>query len=206
MELSNLAKLSNMHYDLSAKPKKKEKQKLEDEFKGYKVHKDSDHNVLGMYNEDTKHLVINHRGSSKAKDWQSNATFAVGLKGDDDQYKSRVKQTKNIIKAHPEAEKISLTGHSFGGGTALHSMEHSKSIANAVDEVKVFNPATTPVENKVKDKEHRRFLKNKTEIHRTESDIVSQFKTPFGKKKVIKKGKKNKQNILDAHSLKNWYD
>jgi alpha-beta hydrolase superfamily lysophospholipase len=203
MEVSDLARISDMHYGFSEKPKKKEKKVIEDAYKGYKVHKDSDHNILGLYNEDTKHLVINHRGSSKAKDWQSNATFAVGLKGQDEQYKSRVKETKKMIKAHPEAEKISLTGHSFGGGTALHAMQQSASISNAVDEVHVFNPATNLSEKKIEDKEHRRHLKNKSIIHRTESDVVSKFKTPFGKKKIINKGKK--QGILEAHSLSNWY-
>ena len=185
------AKMSELHYGLSKKPTKKQIKNLEKEFDGYKVNDKSDHNVLGMYNEEKKHLHINHRGTSKTEDIFSDLLHLHQMGNLDPQSDSRRKQTKEMIKDYPNDTKVSLSGHSYGGATILDALEKSPSLDKHIDEVHLYNPLIAKLHKK----------NDKVTIHRTPYDIVSliptENKTMTHETKFI--------NPLEAHHLHHFY-
>lgn len=192
MDVKDLARLSQYHYQLKNKPTKKNHKELEKMFPGYKVSPSSDHNVLGIYHPEKKQLVINHRGTSKGEDVLSDTGQLLGLsKSLDPQYNSRRKHTKQMIKDHKDVEHTTLTGHSFGGDTVMNALHKSPSLAKHIDKVHVFNPFN--VSKYKRDEE----LKKKITIHRTKDDVVSIMKQPY--KTIIHKT--GDLNPLEAHKL-----
>jgi len=190
-DIKQYAKMSQMHYNFDKEPTDKQRHEVEKAFKGYKVDKKSDHNVMGLYNEDKKHLVINHRGSSKTEDWLSDLMHGAGYGELEPQANSRRKQTKEMIKQYPNDTKVTLTGHSFGGATVLESLNKSESLNKHIHDVHLFNPFHARIHSK----------NDKVHIHRTASDVASVLPS-FNKTHTYKK---EYQNPLTAHKLDNFY-
>ena len=195
LTVSQMAKASQLHYNVKNKFQKKHKKEYSDAFNGYEIDKTSDNNVMGMYNKDKAHLHINHRGTSKPLDLVSDRLKTLGLEKIDPQYNSRRKHTKQMIKSYPDAQHISASGHSMGGDTLLHAVHQSPSLAKHIDEIKVFNPLSVKKYDRDKD------LHKKTQIHRTKDDIVSMIKQPYNT--IIHK-KNGSENTLEAHGLHNF--
>jgi hypothetical protein len=190
MEVPDLAQVSQLHYNEDFK------KDIETKYPTYKVDETSDVNVLGMYDESIRELVINHRGTSKPLDVLSDYMKLRGMERYDPQYNSRRRHTKEMLKRYPQSENTILIGHSLGGDTALHAMHQSPSLANRVDKVHVFNPLNV---SKYKKEDS---LKSKIKIHRVDGDLVSVIKQPY-KTLIYMKGKN--LNARDAHRLDHFY-
>lgn len=194
----DLAELSKLHYGNN-------NDAIEKKFKNYKVDNLSDENVLGIHDDINKRLIINHKGSSKAKDFISDAAFTLGLQKYDPQYQSRVKQTKKIVKKYPDYHKT-ITGHSLGASTAIHAIDKSASLAKNINRAELFNPASITIPYKLskkKDMEHQKKLDNII-IHKNKNDKITSQIIPYGKKRYVKANANKNQSLLEAHSLNNW--
>ena len=191
MQTQDLAELSSKHYDLTGTPTKKQIADFESRFEGYKVDKRSDHNVLGMYNYDRDHLVINHLGTDKPADVLSDLIQATPLNRLDPQADSRRKKTKDIINHYPNTKRTTLTGHSYGGATVLDALSKSPSLEKHVTDVHLFNPYISKPHKKNK----------KVTVHRTPNDLVSILPTPF---KTMTHKTSSWVNPHTAHGLENF--
>jgi len=195
MDVSDLARLSLYHYEINNKPTNKHKKEIEKMFDGYKISPSSDYNVLGIYNDNKKDLVINHRGSKTAMNWTVTDPLAMmGRQDFSSEHNRRRKHTKQLIRDH-DAKHITLTGHSLGSHTVLEALHKSPSLAKHVDKVHIFN-GLSPAKY-AKDPE----LHKKIQIHRHHNDVVSILKQPY-KTKVYGEGEM--LDPLEAHHLKHF--
>ena len=101
-----------------------------------------------------------------------------------------------------------LGGHSLGSSIALNTMKESKSIRDRVKTVHVFNPGyTKPFHESLKvDKETKKELDKKVNIHRVSGDVVSAHahkETAFGNLFEYKHADKD-SDLLEKHNLETF--
>jgi hypothetical protein len=79
------------------------------------------------------------------------------------------------MRQYGDDKDYSLGGHSLGSSHALNNMSQSKSIRDRVKECHVFNPGyTKPFHESIKvNKETKKELDKKVNIHRVKGDVVS---------------------------------
>ncbi len=120
---------------------------------------------------------INYTGTNvnNPRDLLSDVALGVGVQRSNKDFNDRRKKTRDIIRQYGDDKDYSLGGHSLGSSHALNIMSQSKSIRDRVNKVHVFNPGyTKPFHNSIKvDKETKRQLDKKVNIHRVKSDVVS---------------------------------
>ena len=195
---------------------------------GYSTHANSDSNV-GLYiNHDKKTAVIAHRGTaldqhSRKTDVAADLSYALGLEKHSKAFKKRVKKSEKLLNDVPEGYAVDLTGHSYGGATALHTLQKSSKVRNRVNKAHLYNPLMSAFDSKThtsgneNEKDAEANIKNKTTIHRVKGDIVSMNKSKLTKIKHHKpKGKARKSvpgvfrnafntvNQLATHSIANF--
>ena len=150
---------------------------------------------------------INYTGTNvnNPRDLLSDAALAVGVQKSNEDFKTRRTQTRDIMRQYGDDKEYSLGGHSLGGSHALNNMSQSKSIRDRVKSVHVFNPGyTLPFHNSIKvDKETKRQLNKKVNVHRVKGDVVSAHankETAFGN--VFEYKHEDKEaDLFDKHTL-----
>jgi hypothetical protein len=163
--------------------------------------------VLTATRGDNVHINYTGTNVNNPRDLLSDAALATGVQRSNEDFKSRRKQTRDIMRQYGDDKDYSLGGHSLGGSHALNNMSQSKSIRDRVKSVHVFNPGyTLPFHNSIKvDKETKKQLDKKVNVHRVKGDVVSAHankETAFGNVFEYKGDKDD--DLLDKHSLETF--
>ena len=152
---------------------------------------------------------INYTGTNvnNPRDLLSDVALGVGVQRSNKDFNDRRKKTRDIMRQYGDDKDYSLGGHSLGGSHALNNMSQSKSIRDRVNKVHVFNPGyTKPFHNSIKvDKETKRQLDKKVNIHRVSGDVVSAHahkETAFGNVFEYKADKDS--DLFEKHSLETF--
>ena len=152
---------------------------------------------------------INYTGTNvnNPRDILSDVALGVGVQRSNQDFKSRRKQTRDIMRSYGDDKDYSLSGHSLGSSIGLNTLSQSKSIRDRVKTAHFFNPGyTLPFHNSIKvNKETKKELDKKINIHRVKSDIVSAHankETAFGNLFEYKADKD--ADLFDKHSLDNF--
>ena len=120
---------------------------------------------------------INYTGTNvnNPRDLLSDVALATGVQRANEDFKSRRKQTRDIMRQYGDDKDYSLGGHSLGSSIGLNTLSQSKSIRDRVKTSHFFNPGyTLPFHNSIKvDKETKKQLDKKVNIHRVRGDVVS---------------------------------
>jgi len=173
---------------------------------GYKLDSaNTNKDVLTATRGDNVHINYTGTNVNNPRDLLSDAALATGVQKSNEDFKSRRKQTRDIMRQYGDDKDYSLGGHSLGGSHALNNMSQSKSIRDRVKSVHVFNPGyTLPFHNSIKvDKETKKQLDKKVNVHRVKGDVVSAHSNKeiaFGN--VFEYKHEDKQaDLLDKHTL-----
>ena len=163
--------------------------------------------VLTATRGDNVHINYTGTNVNNPRDLLSDAALATGVQRANEDFKLRRKQTRDIMRQYGDDKDYSLGGHSLGGSHALNNMSQSKSIRDRVKSVHVFNPGyTLPFHNSIKvDKETKKQLDKKVNVHRVKGDVVSAHankETAFGNVFEYKGDKDD--DLLDKHSLETF--
>ena len=154
---------------------------------------------------------INYTGTNvnNPRDLLSDVALGVGVQRSNKDFNDRRKKTRDIMRQYDNKFEgkadYSLGGHSLGSSHALNIMSQSKSIRDRVNKVHVFNPGyTKPFHNSIKvDRDTKKQLDKKVNIHRVKGDIVSAHankETAFGNVFEYKHEDKD-ADLFDKHSL-----
>lgn len=204
--IDNMAKLSQIHYNVDSKKAKKRITKKADKL-GYDV-VSFNRGVVHYKNRDEGFNVVNVKGTdiTNMKDLISDAKLGLGLSSGDKQFKDRRNEIKRIYR---EAEGDNyLTGHSLGGSIGLSSMVKSKSIRDNTKKAYLYNTGYTKLFhdelNKGLSKQDKKDLKDKITHYHTKGDVVSTHlnNERIGDLKVVKASKGS--DLLQKHSLTNF--
>ena len=152
---------------------------------------------------------INYTGTNvnNPRDILSDVALGVGVQRSNQDFKNRRKQTRDIMRSYGDDKDYSLGGHSLGSSIGLNTLSQSKSIRDRVKTAHFFNPGyTLPFHNSIKvNKETKKELDKKINIHRVKGDIVSAHankETAFGNVFEYKADKD--ADLLDKHTLDNF--
>jgi hypothetical protein len=211
-KVNEAAKIAKIHYIYQQRPNKERadnfaKRKLGR--LGYELDSsNTDKDVLTAKRGDNIHINYTGTNIESPRDILSDAALAVGLQSKNKQFSDRRKKTRDIIRQYGDDKDYSLGGHSLGGSIALNTMKESKSIRNRVKTVHAFNPGyTKPFHESLKvDKETKKELDKKVNIHRVKNDIVSAHankETAFGNLFEYKHADKD-SDLLEKHSLETF--
>ena len=209
--MSESAKIADIHYRYQV-GENREKQDKYTKRKlgrlGYKLDSaNTNKDVLTATRGDNVHINYTGTNVNNPRDLLSDAALATGVQRANEDFKSRRKQTRDIMRQYGDDKDYSLGGHSLGGSHALNNMSQSKSIRDRVKSVHVFNPGyTLPFHNSIKvDKETKKQLDKKVNVHRVKGDVVSAHankETAFGNVFEYKGDKDD--DLLDKHSLETF--
>ena len=210
--MNEAAKIADIHYRYQV-GENREKQDKYAKRKlgrlGYKLDSaNTNKDVLTATRGDNVHINYTGTNVNNPRDLLSDAALATGVQRANEDFKLRRKQTRDIMRQYGDDKDYSLGGHSLGGSHALNNMSQSKSIRDRVKSVHVFNPGyTLPFHNSIKvDKETKKQLDKKVNVHRVKSDVVSAHankETAFGN--VFEYKHEDKQaDLLDKHSLETF--
>ena len=106
------------------------------EHTGFKVDdKKSNRDILYLTNDKTgeHHIAVrgtdaSSRGLKKAQDVMTDLKFALGKETHDKHFKNKINRINNLVKQAPEDAKISMSGHSLGGGVATKALKSKKNV------------------------------------------------------------------------------
>jgi hypothetical protein len=150
---------------------------------------------------------INYTGTNvnNPRDLLSDAALAVGVQRSNKDFNDRRKKTRDIMRQYGDDKDYSLGGHSLGSSHALNIMSQSKSIRDRVNKVHVFNPGyTKPFHESIKvDRDTKKQLDKKVNIHRVKGDVVSAHankEVAFGNLFEYKHEDKD-ADLFDKHTL-----
>jgi len=208
-KVNEAAKIAQIHYIYQQRPNKERadnfaKRKLGRI--GYELDSsNTDKDVLTAKRGDNIHINYTGTNIESPRDILSDAALAVGLQSKNKQFSDRRKKTRDIMRQYGDDKDYSLGGHSLGSSIALNTMKESKSIRNRVNTVHAFNPGyTKPFHESLKvDKQTKKDLDKKVNIHRVSGDVVSAHankETAFGNLFEYKHADKD-SDLLDKHSL-----
>ena len=166
--------------------------------------------VLTATRNNSVHINYTGTNVNNPRDLLSDVALATGVQRSNQDFKTRRKQTRDIMRQYGDDKDYSLGGHSLGGSHALNNMSQSKSIRDRVKSVHVFNPGfTKPFHESIKvDKKTKRELDKKVNIHRVRGDVVSAHankETAFGNLFEYKHADKD-ADLLDKHTLETFID
>jgi hypothetical protein len=206
--VNEAAKIAQIHYIYQQRPNKERadtfaKRKLGRI--GYELDpSNTDKDVLTAKRGDNIHINYTGTNIESPRDILSDAALAVGLQSKNKQFSDRRKKTRDIMRQYGDDKDYSLGGHSLGASIALNTMKESKSIRNRVKKVHALNPGyTKPFHESLKvDKETKKELDKKVNIHRVKGDVVSAHankETAFGNLFEYKADKDS--DLFEKHSL-----
>ncbi len=212
--MSEAAEIAKIHYryqvgenrERQDKYAKRKLKRLGYELDSTNTNKD----VLTATRNNNVHINYTGTNVNNPRDLLSDAALGVGVQRSNQDFNDRRKKTRDIMRQYGDDKDYSLGGHSLGGSHALNNMSQSKSIRDRVKSVHVFNPGyTKPFHESIKtDKETKRQLDKKVNIHRVKGDVVSAHannETSFGN--VFEYKHKDKDaDLFDKHSLDTFTD
>jgi hypothetical protein len=214
--VNEAAKIAQIHYIYQQRPNKERadnfaKRKLGR--LGYELDSsNTDKDVLTAKRGDNIHINYTGTNIESPRDILSDAALAVGLQSKNKQFSDRRKKTRDIMRQYDKELEgkadYSLGGHSLGASIALNTMKESKSIRDRVKTVHAFNPGyTKPFHDSLKvDKETKKELNKKINIHRVKNDIVSAHankETAFGNLFEYKHADKD-SDLFEKHNLETF--
>jgi len=174
----------------------------------------TNNNMTTYKNEETGEIHVSHRGTHVGgrrglKDIRNDIAFGLGLTKLDPRFKRRTKATERVIK-DLQPEKLTMSGHSLGGGTVQYAIANSKKIRKNLHSAHTFNSASNPILNndlQVSSKDKKE-LEDKVTHHRVRGDVVSagfNLSVPFGKVKKysVKHDEKRGKSLVDKIVKKN---
>ena len=209
--MNEAAKIADIHYRYQVGENRERQDKYAKRKLGrlgYKLDSaNTNKDVLTATRGDNVHINYTGTNVNNPRDLLSDAALATGVQRSNEDFKSRRKQTRDIMRQYGDDKDYSLGGHSLGGSHALNNMSQSKSIRDRVKSVHVFNPGyTLPFHNSIKvDKETKKQLDKKVNVHRVKGDVVSAHankETAFGNVFEYKGDKDD--DLLDKHSLETF--
>jgi len=174
----------------------------------------SNPNMTTYRNDKTGELHVAHRGTSVGgrkglKDIRNDIAFGLGLTKLDPRFSRRTKATERVIK-DLAPEKLTMSGHSLGGGTVQYAIANSKKIRKNLSEAHTFNSAANPILNNdlQVSKKDKKELEDKVTHHRVKGDVVSigfNQSVPFGtvKKYSVKHDETRGKGLLNKIVKKN---
>ena len=164
--------------------------------------------VLTATRGDNVHINFTGTNVNNPRDLLSDVALATGVQRSNQDFTNRRKKTRDIMRQYGDDKDYSLGGHSLGSSHALNMLSQSKSIRDRVKTAHLFNPGyTLPFHNSIKvDKETKRQLDKKVNIHRVKGDVVSAHankETAFGNVFEYKHPDKD-ADLLDKHNLETF--
>jgi len=164
--------------------------------------------VLTATRGDNVHINFTGTNVNNPRDLLSDVALATGVQRSNQDFTNRRKKTRDIMRQYGDDKDYSLGGHSLGSSHALNMLSQSKSIRDRVKTAHLFNPGyTLPFHNSIKvDKETKRQLDKKVNIHRVRGDVVSAHankETAFGNVFEYKHPDKD-ADLLDKHNLETF--
>ena len=215
-KVNEAAKIAQIHYIYQQRPNKERADNLAKRKLGrlgYELDSsNTDKDVLTAKRGDNIHINYTGTNIESPRDILSDAALAVGLQSKNKQFSDRRKKTRDIMRKYDKELEgkadYSLGGHSLGGSIALNTMKESKSIRDRVKTVHAFNPGyTKPFHDSLKvDKETKKELNKKINIHRVKNDIVSAYanqETAFGNLFEYKHADKD-SDLFEKHNLETF--
>ena len=178
---------------------------------GYKLDaKNTNKDVLTAVRGDNVHINFTGTNVNNPRDLLSDIALASGVQRSNQDFKNRRRKTRDIMRQYGDDKDYSLSGHSLGSSHALNMLSQSKSIRDRVKTAHLFNPGyTLPFHNSIKvDKQTKRDLDKKVNIHRVKGDVVSAHankETAFGNLFEYKHEDKD-ADLFDKHSLSTFTD
>ena len=178
---------------------------------GYKLDaKNTNKDVLTAVRGDNVHINFTGTNVNNPRDLLSDVALASGVQRSNQDFKNRRRKTRDIMRQYGDDKDYSLSGHSLGSSHALNMLSQSKSIRDRVKTAHLFNPGyTLPFHNSIKvDKQTKRDLDKKVNIHRVKGDVVSAHankETAFGNLFEYKHEDKD-ADLFDKHSLSTFTD
>ena len=163
--------------------------------------------VLTATRGDNVHINFTGTNVNNPRDLLSDVALATGVQRSNQDFTNRRKKTRDIMRQYGDNKDYSLGGHSLGSSHALNMLSQSKSIRDRVKTAHLFNPGyTLPFHNSIKvDKETKRQLDKKVNIHRVKGDVVSAHankETAFGNVFEYKADKD--ADLYDKHNLETF--
>ena len=180
---------------------------------GYKLDSaNTNKDVLTATRGNNVHINYTGTNVNNPRDLLSDAALATGVQRSNEDFKSRRKQTRDIMRQYDNKlegkAEYSLSGHSLGSSIGLNTLSQSKSIRDRVKTAHFFNPGyTLPFHNSIKvDKETKKQLDKKVNIHRVRGDVVSAHankEVAFGN--LFEYKHEDKQaDLLEKHTLETF--
>ena len=172
----------------------------------------TDKDVLTAKRGDNVHINYTGTDVNNPRDILSDVALSVGLQSKNKQFSDRRKKTREIMRKYDKELEgkadYTLGGHSLGSSIALNTMKESKSIRNRVNTVHAFNPGyTKPFHESLKvDKQTKKELDKKVNIHRVRGDVVSAHankETAFGNLFEYKHADKD-SDLFEKHNLETF--
>ena len=209
--MSESAKIAKIHYRYQVGENRERQDKYAKRKLGrlgYELDsKNTNKDVLTATRANNVHINYTGTNVNNPRDLLSDVALGVGVQRSNKDFNDRRKKTRDIMRQYGDDKDYSLGGHSLGGSHALNNMSQSKSIRDRVKSVHIFNPGyTLPFHNSIKvNKETKKELDKKINIHRVKGDIVSAHankETAFGNVFEYKADKD--ADLLDKHSLDNF--
>jgi hypothetical protein len=214
--VSESARIAQIHYIYQQRPNKERADKYAKRKLGrigYELDSfNTDKDVLTAKRGDNVHINYTGTDVNNPRDILSDAALAVGLQSKNKQFSDRRKKTRDIMRKYDKELEgkadYSLGGHSLGASIALNNMKESKSIRDRVKTVHAFNPGyTKPFHDSLKvDKETKKELNKKINIHRVSGDVVSTYahkETAFGNLFEYKHADKD-SDLFEKHNLETF--
>ena len=163
--------------------------------------------VLTATRGDNVHINFTGTNVNNPRDLLSDVALATGVQRSNQDFTNRRKKTRDIMRQYGDNKDYSLGGHSLGSSHALNMLSQSKSIRDRVKTAHLFNPGyTLPFHNSIKvDKDTKRQLDKKVNIHRVRGDVVSAHankETAFGNVFEYKADKD--ADLYDKHNLETF--
>ena len=170
-----------------------------EELSGFEVDKDlstEEHSIF--HDKKTQETVISYRGTVNKKDIITDSQILISNEENTDRFKKSQEIFDRVSDKYGE-KNIILTGHSLGGGIAIHVAGKNGNVKSHV-----FNPAISAKET-FSTKHHNN--KHKQMIYRTKLDPVSIAGEVIGNnqpnREVVTVGNNNRDH---AHALTNFFD
>lgn len=96
----------------------------------------TDATTVVYFNKNIGHMIIGFRGTANMQDVKTDAKYAFGKEGDTGRFRKDLDNYDKIIAFYNPA-KVTITGHSLGGGICLYV----NAMRNNINQVIIFNPA-----------------------------------------------------------------
>lgn len=232
MDASTSARFSEATYRMLEKGNKDERaSRIDDDISdtGFKVDRaNSNRDILTLRNQNTNEVHIAHRGTDNTgkrtkQDITADLMFGLGLAEHNKHFNKRKNKTTKIVKQNKDTT-ISMSGHSYGGGSVKFALANSKPVRDNIKVAHTFNTMShpIPISTYKVGRKVKRDLDDKVIHHRHKDDVVSmglKSVVPFGKVKeyggkesITKRLLKNAHpifktaNALDAHSLHHFIE